>query len=342
MSAEGASQQRQIIHTILTQANRCAVRAVARCEQGLLPVITTVDSGSRVFWHCSELGKPYLARGDSQDKTSARVGWSVLWLSPRNLCSPFPQARYTTVVRFWVPTMPWRKKKKCWSADASGRLDLSLTPQYGSEQDLGSPEALIPRDEESIEEDRPFPSEVFVTGGYLRAQPIRRGLAQPAKRAGESPVEVRLALLARNFEDSMHDSPGSRACCFSSVLCVRTAQSTGALPGTMVPVGPYASRRFPLAVRFSVLVWELGQSRQLLFWTHRQYLRLRSGYLESASGRGRRLIHPLTGEQPASDFLCDRQNARRHYTNLTLSLECALPPRAHVSVFLGPRQSFPS
>ena len=31
-----------------------------------------------------------------------------------------------------------------------------LTPQYDSEQDLVSPEALIPRDEESSEEDRPF------------------------------------------------------------------------------------------------------------------------------------------------------------------------------------------
>ena len=36
------------------------------------------------------------------------------------------------------------------------RLDPSLTPQYGSVLDLGSPEALIPRDEESSEEDRPF------------------------------------------------------------------------------------------------------------------------------------------------------------------------------------------
>ena len=32
----------QISHTILTQADWCATRAVARCEQGLLPVIKTV------------------------------------------------------------------------------------------------------------------------------------------------------------------------------------------------------------------------------------------------------------------------------------------------------------
>ena len=33
--------------------------------------------------------------------------------------------------------MPW-KRKRCWTADAFCRLDSSLTPQYDSEQDLGS------------------------------------------------------------------------------------------------------------------------------------------------------------------------------------------------------------
>ena len=37
---------------------------------------------------------------------------------------------------------PW-KRKKCWTADALCRLHSSFTPQYASEQDLGSPEALI-------------------------------------------------------------------------------------------------------------------------------------------------------------------------------------------------------
>ena len=41
----------------------------------------------------------------------------------------------------------------------------------------------------------------------------------------------------------------------------------------MVPVGPNASRRFPPAVRFSALVWELGQSKQPLLSAQRQYLR---------------------------------------------------------------------
>ena len=41
----------QISHTILTQAARCAIRVVARCELGLLPVIKTAQTGARVYWH---------------------------------------------------------------------------------------------------------------------------------------------------------------------------------------------------------------------------------------------------------------------------------------------------
>ena len=47
-------------------------------------------------------------------------------------------------------------------------------------------------------------------------------------------------------------------------------------------------------------------------------------------------------EQPANEFLCDRHGAMRQHSNVTPSLECALPPCAHVSVSLGPRQLFPS
>ena len=50
---------------------------------------------------------------------------------------------------------------------------------------------------------------------------------------------------------------------------VRTAQSTGALPNAVVPVGLCTCRRFPLGVRFGALVFELGQSRRPLLWTHR-------------------------------------------------------------------------
>ena len=46
------------------------------------------------------------------------------------------------------------KERTCWTTDTVCRLDPHLTPQYDSELDLGSPEALVTRDEESCEEDR--------------------------------------------------------------------------------------------------------------------------------------------------------------------------------------------
>ena len=48
-------------------------------------------------------------------------------------------------------------------------------------------------------------------------------------------------------------------------------------------------------------------------------------------GCGRRPAQPLTSEQPAKDFLCDRH-----------AFPGLCTPRAHVSVFLGPKQLFPS
>ena len=180
-----------------------------------------------------------------------------------------PQARYSAVVCLWVHLMPW-KRKKCWTADALCRLEPSVTPQYDSELYLGSPEASIPREEESSE------GEIPVTGDYLRAQLVQRGLSQTAKPARESLVQIRLASHATDCGDRVHDLPGSRARCLSSVQCVRTSQSSGAVLGASVPAGPSASRRIQLAVRPSALVWELGQSRQPLFRAHTQCVRRRT------------------------------------------------------------------
>ena len=84
-----------------------------------------------------------------------RARWMVFRPPPSVPSSRFPQTRHSTVLCLLVPNMP-RKRKRCWTADAWWRLDSSFAPQFGSEQDLGSPEALIPRDEESSEDDRPF------------------------------------------------------------------------------------------------------------------------------------------------------------------------------------------
>ena len=106
----------------------------------------------------------------------------------------------------------------------------------------------------------------------------------------------------------MRDPPGSRARCLSSVQCVRTSQSRGA------PLG--ASE---LAVRSSALVWEL--SRQLLFRAHRQYLRLRFGPLETASGSGDRVV----------------AKQRPSLMSPSVSLVCALLLRARVNMVTAER-----
>ena len=54
--------------------------------------------------------------------------------------------------------------------------------------------------------------------------------------------------------------------------------------------GPCPSRRIPVAVRSSALIWEFGQSRQLLFRAHRQYLRLRFRSREIALGSAGRTV----------------------------------------------------
>ena len=122
-----------------------------------------------------------LACGDSEDKTSVRAWWLVLWLSPSVFSSRFPQARYSSVVCLWVSIMPW-KRKKCWTAETLCRLDASFSLQYDSELDLGSPEAPVPRDEESTKENRPFLPRfllqeiIFAHSPYERVFPNRPSL----------------------------------------------------------------------------------------------------------------------------------------------------------------------
>ena len=182
-------------------------------------------------------------------KKSVRARWAVLWQSPAAVS---PQARYSVVVRFQAPM----EKKEV----LDGRCIVSpgLQSHSAVRQRTGSrfSRGADPQDEESSEEDRPFLPRFLLQEIYLLAQLV------PAKPAGESSGQIRLASLARNFGDRVHDPPDSRARCFSSMQCVRTAQSPGALLGAIFPVGASASRRFPLAVGFSALVQALGQSRQ--------------------------------------------------------------------------------
>ena len=100
-------------------------------------------------------------------------------------------------------------------------------------------------------------------------------------------------------------------------------RSGGAPLGASVPVGTSASRRIQLAARSSALVWEPGQSRQLLLRARRQYLRLRFGPLEIALGGGRRIV------------------AKQRFSLVSpfVSLVCALPPRARVNMVTAERRA---
>ena len=79
------------------------------------------------------------------------------------------------------------------------------------------------------------PTEIPVTEDYLSAQPVRRGLSQSAKPARESPVPIRLASVAWNCGDRMHDPPGSRARCFSSVQGVQNISEQVSAPRRVGP-----------------------------------------------------------------------------------------------------------
>ena len=77
------------------------------------------------------------------NQVCVRCGRSSTYLS-------VPSSRSTLL----VPNIPWKEKKVL---DGSCIVSLaSFTPQYDSEQDLGSPEALIHRGEEPSEDDKPF------------------------------------------------------------------------------------------------------------------------------------------------------------------------------------------
>ena len=139
--------------------------------------------------------------------------------------------------------MPW-KNKRSWTADASCRLDSSLTAQYDSELGLGPPEATDPP-RRGIQRGRQTnPTKIFATGEYLCAQPIRRALSQPAKPAGIFLCRLEWLRL-RGISERKHDPPDSRPCCFHSLQCAPSAQSSGAQWPLLIQVLLDDSRRRP-------------------------------------------------------------------------------------------------
>ena len=97
-------------------------------------------------------------QGDRCSSVLALTGMQVAALSLWCLPIQIKFARTLVVSRHNIPLRPQQPspsntepvrselahRKRCWTADTLSRLDSSLTPQYDSEPDLGSPEALIP------------------------------------------------------------------------------------------------------------------------------------------------------------------------------------------------------
>ena len=252
------------------------------------------------------LARPNPWRPMGQNKCACAV--DGLFPTSLSLQQPFPSSPILGSVV--SPGAQHAMEKKEVRTEDACRLDSSFAPQYGSEQDLGSPEALILQDEESSEENRPFLPR-FLLQEIIFAHSPYEGLLQSAKPARESPVQIRLASLERNCGDRMHDPPSSRARCLSSVQHMRTSQESS--HRRVSPASPSASRRLSLAVRTSALVWGLGQSLALGAQTVLA-TQLRFGPLEIASGSRRRKV----------------ANQRLGLESAFVSPACALPPRARV------------
>ena len=123
----------RVSHTILTEADWCSTRAVARSPNH-------PDRGHRFA--------SVLALTRNQDTVNKYA--RMIKVSRHNTFLNHPAAvslKHGTRTQ-WTIVRPW-KRKRSWTADALCRLESSLTSQYDSELGLGLPEALIPRDEES-------------------------------------------------------------------------------------------------------------------------------------------------------------------------------------------------
>ena len=84
------SPRPQIKYTTLSQADWCAIRAVARCELGLLPVLQilhTAGTGARVFWWgrwCQRRGRTSCFCQGSKFLSATRAGVQMPWKRRRS------------------------------------------------------------------------------------------------------------------------------------------------------------------------------------------------------------------------------------------------------------------
>ena len=158
----------------------------------------------------------------------------------------------------------------------------SLTPQYDSELGTDPPRRGIQRGRQTVL------TEILAAGEYLRAQPVRRGLSQPAKLSRES--------LCRSDWLRLRGILGTEC----MILTIRElAAFLRCSASAQLTAGERSSAQSPCRcqARSSALVLGAQAGQTALLWPHRQYLRLGARPLEVGSGCGWRPLPscPQTG-----------------------------------------------
>ena len=141
-------------------------------------------------------------------------------------------------------------EKKCWMAD-----ELSLTPQCHSAPGLGSVETLIPRAEESSEEDRQFPPTFLLLEIIFAHSPYGRVFLNLPILHGNLLCRPDWLPLRRIVGDRMRDPPGSRVRCLShgsAPRCVgpcrpqRFSTNSGGIQIQCLGLGAWAEQTSPV------------------------------------------------------------------------------------------------
>ena len=198
-----------------------------------------------------------------------------------------------------------------------GRCMVSPGLKFRSYDGLSDlPRHSSPRDEESSEDDRPFQPR-FLLQEIIFAHSPQKGVFDNRPTIQGNLLCRSDSLCLRGIEETdcailpireLAAYPRSSAC---------EHFRSGERPSGRWPFPVTStSGRIQLAVRSSSLVRELGQSRQPLLRAHRQYLRLRFGSLEIASGCGHRTV----------------EKQRVCLVSPFVPLVCALSPRARVNL----------
>ena len=232
--------------------------------------------GARVCWHLSELGTqcfaaPLASQGEHFSENGPCWSLPVATQRTKQVCvrggrssAYLPQSPAVLCLLIVSPALKFHSSVR---QRTGSRISRGTDPARRGTQ----------RRRQTV------PSAISAAGGYLRAQPVRGCLSQSAAPSGESSVQSRLALPARNCRNRMRDPPDSRP-----PVYLRCSASEHPSSGS-------ARRSLPAPVLIDEFSWQPDRvpwdgSSGRADRANRQYLRLRSRSLQIESGCGRRLL----------------------------------------------------